>query len=84
VTGVFAELGFDPRLTDSGDGRQNALRACPFRDLARAQPEVVCSVHLGLLRGTLAQLGALPATAQLLPFVEPELCLARLRFGSAG
>lgn len=78
VTRLFAELGFDPELVGDEADRQIRLHACPFRDAARANPEVVCSVHLGLLRGTLTRLGAPPTTAQLLPFVEPELCLARL------
>ncbi len=78
VTSMFAELGFDPELAGDETDRQIRLRACPFRDAARANPEVVCSVHLGLLRGTLTRLGAQPTTTRLLPFVEPELCLAQL------
>lgn len=78
VTGMFAELGFEPELAGDETDRQIRLRACPFRAAARANPEVVCSVHLGLLRGTLTRLGAPPTTTRLLPFVEPELCLAQL------
>ncbi len=78
VTRMFAELGFDPELAGDETDRQIRLRACPFRAAARANPEVVCSVHLGLLRGTLTRLGAPPTTTRLLPFVEPELCLAQL------
>lgn len=79
VSGLFAAMGFDPELSEPTDGtRQIRLRACPFRAPARAHPEVVCSVHLGVLRGALARYGAPPATATLAPFVEPELCVARL------
>lgn len=78
VTRMFAGLGFDPELAGDETDRQIRLRACPFRAAARANPEVVCSVHLGLLRGTLTRLGAPPTTTRLLPFVEPELCLAQL------
>ncbi len=77
VSGLFAEIGFDPELTAAGAGRQIALHACPFRAVAREHPEVVCSVHLGLLRGSLARLGVSTAS-RLLPFVEPELCVAQL------
>jgi len=78
VTGIFADLGFDPELTGDRKTRQIRPRACPFRTAARANPEVVRSVHLGLLRGTLDRLGT-PATAvRLLPFIEPDLCLAQL------
>jgi hypothetical protein len=55
--------------------------------LARVHPEVSCGVHLGLLQGLLdhaVAAGGQPDTqdqglsARLDPFVEPELCLARL------
>ncbi|PVZ08414.1 helix-turn-helix transcriptional regulator [Actinomycetospora cinnamomea] len=78
VHDVFEDLGFDPELTTTGDLRRIALRACPFRAVAREHPEVVCSMHLGLLRGALARLGTPPTTVELLPFVEPELCVAHL------
>jgi predicted ArsR family transcriptional regulator len=78
VTGIFADLGFDPELARDGTAREIRLRGCPFRTAARASPEVVCSVHLGLLRGTLDRLGTPGTAVRLLPFVEPELCLAQL------
>lgn len=80
VTGLFVELGFDPELTTIGADREIALHACPFRGVAREHPEVVCSVHLGLLHGSLIRLGV-PAVSRLLPFVEPELCIAQLAPG---
>ena len=70
-----------------GRERVIRLRACPVRDLARAHPEVSCGIHLGLLQGLLdhaAGAGEHPDTpgqvlsARLDPFVEPQLCLARL------
>ena len=63
------------------------LHACPIRDLARSHPEVGCGVHLGLLQGLLPESAGAegrrktrhpPMSAHLEPFVEPELCLARL------
>lgn len=77
VDELFARLGFSPRLVDDTRQRHLELSACPFRDLARAHPEIVCSVHLGLLRGALTRL-RVPAAdrAALRPFVEPELCIA--------
>jgi len=77
VSGLFDRIGFEPELSSVGESRQIALRACPFRAVARQHPEVVCSVHLGLLRGSLDRLGT-RAEGRLLPFVEPELCLAQL------
>jgi predicted ArsR family transcriptional regulator len=39
---------------------------------------VVCSIHLGLMQGMLAELDAPIDTDRLDPFVEPDLCVARL------
>lgn len=77
VGDLFARLGFSPRVVDGGRQRHLELRSCPFRDLARAYPHIVCTVHLGLLRGALDQL-RLPGAEQagLRPFVEPDLCIA--------
>lgn len=70
---VLDRIGFDPELTPDGQAIQ--LHACPFRGAAREHPEVVCSVHRGLVQRLLESTG--PA-AQLVPFVEPELCLITL------
>lgn len=55
------------------------LLACPFRADARQAPEVICSVHLGLIRGIAETLGHDPEGTELRPFVGPELCQVRLR-----
>lgn len=76
VGDLFERLGFAPRLVDDAAARHLELDACPFRDLARAYPKVVCTVHLGLLRGSLNRLGVAGGKrAGLRPFVEPELCV---------
>jgi predicted ArsR family transcriptional regulator len=82
VTGVgelFARVGFAPRRI-AADGYRIALEDCPFRDVARAHPEVVCTLHLGLMREALARQGLpeLAGSAQLQPFVAPELCMAEI------
>jgi predicted ArsR family transcriptional regulator len=78
VNAVFAELGFDPELAHDGDSLQIRLHACPFRAIAATHPEVVCSIHLGMLRRALADVEAPPTTVGLLPFVQPHLCLAQI------
>jgi predicted ArsR family transcriptional regulator len=77
VSRLFAEMGFAPELSATDTGRQLELHACPFRAVAREYPEVVCSIHVGLLRGSLARLGV-RAEISLQPFVGPELCVAQL------
>jgi predicted ArsR family transcriptional regulator len=80
LTSTLGELGFAPELAADGDGgryRVN-LRQCPFREVAQQHRQVVCALHLGLMRGGLSRMRA-PVTADRLePFVEPGLCVARL------
>ena len=75
---LFGQLGFGPSTVDTADGCQVRLAACPFREVARAHPAVVCGVHRGLLRGALSRWGltSIAAETDLRPFVEPELCIA--------
>ena len=70
---VLGALGFDPELSD----QVIRLRACPFRDAARDHPQVVCSVHRGLIEQLMGR-GGSDRRAELVPFVEPELCLVTL------
>ena len=56
---VLQEWGYTPELKTSDGGRvaEVTLANCPFLDLARANPAVVCGIHRGLIAGSLAQLG---------------------------
>ncbi|MEZ0365999.1 helix-turn-helix transcriptional regulator [Mycobacterium sp. pUA109] len=77
---VFERMGFGPEATPGAGGEQLIrLHGCPVRDLARAHPEVTCGVHLGLLRGLLEGNPDTAVQADLEPFAEPELCIARVR-----
>ena len=59
------------------------MRPCPFLELAREHQDVICPIHLGLMRGALAELGARTRATKLEPFVRPDLCVARLAAGRA-
>ncbi|MGA7272491.1 MAG: helix-turn-helix domain-containing protein [Acidimicrobiia bacterium] len=78
ILATLAELGFDPE--EHRDRRRIVIRLndCPFRDLARQRGNVVCSVHLGILRGMAEALGDSVSVEGLQPFVEPALCTATL------
>jgi predicted ArsR family transcriptional regulator len=76
VVKLLDDIGFQPELTQ--DGSAIKLRHCPFHELARSQPDVVCNVHLGLLRGALRQLGAPGEATRLIPFVTPQLCVVEM------
>lgn len=76
---LFAELGFMPEAASGADERRLLLHRCPFREVAASDQRVVCSVHLGMLKGALAEMGAPVTALGLEPFVEPNLCVAHLR-----
>jgi predicted ArsR family transcriptional regulator len=78
LVGLLAEIGFQPTLEQGGRGRQILMRPCPFLELARAHQDVICPIHLGLMRGALAELGVRTRATKLEPFVQPDLCVARL------
>ena len=69
-------LGFDPELERSQMSFH--LYHCPFADLARARPDVVCHVHLGLAQGVLDAVPGPVGARRLLPFVGPEHCILQL------
>ena len=75
VVALLDELGFAP----TADGRVGVvkLHRCPLLEAAHRNPMVVCSVHLGMVRGALEELGADPertAESVLQPFSEPGAC----------
>ncbi|MCX7522350.1 helix-turn-helix domain-containing protein [Microbacterium sp. STN6] len=87
LMGVLDSVGFEPELDaqpplpapGESAGRAIRLLACPFREAALDHPAVVCSVHRGLIRGTLEHFGNDVDDASLKPFVQPELCAVTLR-----
>ncbi|MGV9992305.1 helix-turn-helix transcriptional regulator [Streptomyces sp. NPDC003374] len=62
-----------------GAERRLRLHHCPFREVAQRRPDIVCAIHLGLMRGTVETLRAPLAAEGLEPFVTPHLCVATLR-----
>lgn len=77
------EFGFEPEVDPMKDGAVIRLHDCPFREVARTRQDVICSVHLGLLRGMAEEQGDEVSIADLQPFVEPSLCLASIEFRRA-
>lgn len=51
---TMARLGFEPVM----EGARCTFTRCPFRELAAAYPEIVCSLHRGLAEGVLGAVGA--------------------------
>ncbi len=50
-------LGFDPEATGGSEGVTIAFTHCPFRELAEANPDLVCGLHRGMVEGFVDGLG---------------------------
>ncbi len=57
----LTDLGFDPAvagaLEASDDVARVAFTHCPFRELAEAHPDLVCSLHRGMVEGFVDTVG---------------------------
>jgi len=84
LVSAMEDIGFAPEAVTKGRRRQVLLNRCPFREVAQEHPEVVCSIHLGLMNGLLAELDAPLEVDRLDPFVEPSHCVASLSRNTAG
>ncbi|MER7758228.1 HTH domain-containing protein [Streptomyces sp. NPDC097619] len=81
ITAHAARMGFAPHPVAADppeqDGPQRLLLThCPYRELAAANPLVVCTLHQGVLDGLLD--GA-AVRAVIRPFASPPACEAELR-----
>jgi predicted ArsR family transcriptional regulator len=70
-------LGFEPSVgpgdgTSEGSWRVEFLR-CPFRELAEAYPDLVCSLHRGLCEGVVDEIGGGVVT-EFASLYDPEPC----------
>jgi len=83
LAAVMAELGFAPQTEADGPQYRLRLHECPFLEVARQHQDVVCSLHLGLMQGALAQMRAPVSATRLEPFAEPSVCVAHLRPASS-
>lgn len=77
VAEVLEDLGFRPE-PPSGRATQIRIRHCPFQEVVKTHGAVICELHKGLMQGVLGTLDAPVTVSRLDPFVEPDLCVARL------
>ena len=80
VVALLDDLGFAPDAD-----RRNAvvrLTRCPLLDAAHRYPDIVCGVHLGIVRAALDEYGAAAEGADLFPFSEPGACGLQLMPGT--
>ena len=78
VVRLHEEHGFSPELRRAPSGQEIVLKRCPFHEAATTYPTVICSLHLGLVRGALAALGTGVEADWLKPFAEPGACVAHI------
>jgi predicted ArsR family transcriptional regulator len=80
VLGLLDDLAFAPEIVASEDDMPTRvrLRHCPFLELAEDHRDVVCSLHLGLIKGAFAGLQSPVTASELIPFGEPDACLVHL------
>jgi predicted ArsR family transcriptional regulator len=76
-----AELLDRQGFAASRDGDRIEMRRCPFYALAEESPDVICTLHHGIIDGVLAATSSGLTVERLEPFVEPALCVAHLRPG---
>ena len=73
---LLDELGYAP--APDGEDREVVLHRCPLLQAAHRFPDVVCSVHLGMVQTALAANGADSEGSRLQPFSAPGQCYLRL------
>ncbi len=74
----LADLGFDPARVDDGHDVTIGFSHCPFRELAEAHPDLVCSVHRGMVEGFVDARGG-AEVVQFHPLVDRSPCQVDLR-----
>jgi predicted ArsR family transcriptional regulator len=72
------QFGFRPELRQAKSGKEIILKRCPFQEVATTYQAVICPVHLGLIRGALAELATGVEADRLEPFAEPGACVGHL------
>ncbi|MBI3429020.1 MAG: hypothetical protein HY050_02970 [Actinobacteria bacterium] len=69
---ILKALGFSPK--SNVEKKLIKLETCPLLAAARREPEIVCSVHLGLIRGLVSHSGGNPNEVKLTQFAEYGSC----------
>lgn len=82
---VLERWGYTANIRTSNKGRsvEIELHDCPFIEVVKSHPGVVCGIHRGLLRGVLARLGETDVEVGLNPLVAPNTCTANATTRSA-
>jgi predicted ArsR family transcriptional regulator len=80
VLALLEDIGFAPEYVGAGSAVR--LTRCPLLEAAHRYPDVVCGVHLGIVRGALEEYDVDAAGTDLVPFAEPGACRLHLDLGT--
>jgi predicted ArsR family transcriptional regulator len=78
IVQLHEQLGFRPKLRQAKNGQQIVLTHCPIQEVAATYQAVICPLHLGLIKGALAELGTGVQADRLEPHAEPGACVGHL------
>ena len=54
---ALEQLGFDPATVTEAERTSVVFGSCPFSGLAEDEPQVICSLHQGMMEGFAANWG---------------------------
>jgi predicted ArsR family transcriptional regulator len=77
ISAAMARQGFDPEVKPRRDGAEIVLGTCPFANVATADRETICSLHLGIAEG-LAEEDPRASVRELVGY-DPRKADCRLR-----
>lgn len=75
LVACLARMGYQPEFV-AGPPPTIELRPCPYAALADEDPDTVCRLHLGVIRGLMDDKDPWEV-AGLEPYATPELCIVR-------
>ena len=78
VVAAMEREGFEPTVHVRGDRADVVLRTCPFETTALADPDTVCSIHLGMAQGFAESAGGRLVVDELVPH-DPRRANCHLR-----
>jgi predicted ArsR family transcriptional regulator len=78
VVEAMEREGFDPVPRARGERVDVVLQVCPFATTALADPDTVCSIHLGIAEGVAERTGGRVTVDELVPH-DPRRANCRLR-----
>jgi predicted ArsR family transcriptional regulator len=81
ISDAMERQGFDPEVCRRRGGAEVVLRTCPFASTALADPDTVCSLHLGMAEGLAGETDDVTVTELVARDPRRARCRLRLQVG---